>query len=190
MKVVFVAPVQPFRGGISHSATMSCNLLSKNHDVLAVSFSRLYPQWLYSLHGGRFQKDKNNASPKFKSVFILDSINPLTWVKAVRIIDSFNPEVIVFEWWTTYFGIMYWFMARQLKKRYKISVVCQNVLSHEERFFDAWLTKLFFSQASHFTCLDSISELKLRRLMGWPKLWCFENAVLADNLVWVVKNEG
>lgn len=162
MRVVVIGPVKPFRGGIAHSNTILCKNLAKKHRLLAISFKRLFPKWLYP---GRFQKEKGKAPKEFKTEFILDSINPLSWLKVVKRIRKFNADVVIFQWWTTFLAFCYWFLARMLKKRCRICVICQNVLPHEESRIHLFLTKFFFKQAHSFVTLSKAEEKLLKKIM-------------------------
>lgn len=53
MKVVVVGVVPPFRGGIAVTNDTICRNLGKNNEVVALSFSSLYPSFLYP---GKSQK--------------------------------------------------------------------------------------------------------------------------------------
>jgi len=162
MRVVVIGPIVPFRGGIAHSNTTLCKNLAKNNELLAISFKRLFPRILYP---GRFQKEIGEAPKEFKTEFIIDSINPLNWSKVVKRINEFGADVVVFQWWTTFLAPCYWFIARRLKKKCKISVICQNVLPHEKSSMHLMLTKIFFGQVDNFITLSKAEENTLKAVM-------------------------
>lgn len=162
MRVAVIGPVKPFRGGIAHSNTILCKNLAKKHILLAISFKRLFPKILYP---GRFQKEKGKASKEFRTEFILDSINPLSWLETAKRIKEFNADVVIFQWWTTFLAFCYWFLARMLKKHCRVCVICQNVLPHEESLLHLFLTKFFFKQAHNFVTLSKAEEKLLKKIM-------------------------
>ncbi len=161
MKVFIIGPVSPYRGGIPHSNTVLCENLSKKHPLLSISFSRLFPKFLYP---GRFQKEKS-SSKKFKSIELIDSINPFSWEKCVKLIKKEKPAHVIFQWWSTFFFPCYSYIAARIKDITTVSVVCQNVLPHEEGKIHSILTKIFFSNAHHFTVLSKEDLQILKRLM-------------------------
>jgi len=167
MRVVVIGPIKPFRGGIAHSNTILCKNLAKHNDLLVISFKRLFPKILYP---GRFQKEKEKAPKEFKSEFIIDSINPLSWFKTVKRIKEFNASVVIFQWWTTFLVPCYWFIANRVRKHCKVSVVCQNVLPHEESKIHLLLTKIFFKQAHNFVTLSKADERLLKKIMPKAKV--------------------
>ena len=55
MKIVVIGPVYPYRGGIAHhNSSLISALRAQGHDVLALSYKRQYPSFLYP---GRSDKD-------------------------------------------------------------------------------------------------------------------------------------
>lgn len=162
MKVFVIGPTSPYRGGIVHSNTMFCESLSKNHDLTSISFSRLFPK---SLYPGEFQKSNLKSKTSFKSIELLDSINPLNWEKVVQLIKKEKPNQVIFQWWSTFFTPCYTYIASRIKSTANVSVICQNVLPHEENKIHEILTKVFFSQVNNFTCLSK-SDLELLKTIS------------------------
>lgn len=163
MKVVVIGPVKPFRGGIAHSNTTFCKYLSKNHQVKVLSFKRLFPKPLYP---GKFQKEENKKPPKELNVeFYIDSINPFNWWNTVRKIRKIQPDTVIFQWWTTFLTPCYSFIAKRLKKDFRVSTVCQNVLPHEESKINSILTKMFFKHTHSAVTLSKSDQRVLEELM-------------------------
>ena len=156
-RIVLIGPVKPFRGGIAHSTTLLAEKLSKKNELLVLSFSRLFPKLLYP---GKFQREKGAPPKGIRTEFCIDSVNPVSWVKAVRKIKEFGAGVVVFEWWTTFLAPCYWFIASKANAR--VSVVCQNVLPHEKNSIHSFLTRAFLSKADSFVTLAKSDEKLLR----------------------------
>ncbi len=166
-KVFVVGPIIPFTGGIAHSNTTLCRNLSKRNDVTAISFSMMFPKFLYP---GDKQKDGPSLkNPPFKQKFILNTLNPISWLKIFNKVRKEKPNWIIFQWWHPYFVPSYLSIAllSRLFTKTKVGVVCQNVLPHEEGLSQTLihkpLTKLFFWSADHLITLSS-SDLDI--LMG------------------------
>ncbi|MBS3061371.1 MAG: glycosyltransferase [Candidatus Diapherotrites archaeon] len=164
MKVFVVGPIYPFRGGIAHSNRILCENLQKKHDVTAISFSRMYPKILYP---GKEQKEvTEDASFAVKTEYFLDSMNPLTWFKVADRIKKEQPDWVVFQWWHTFFAPLYWTIAKFGKnQKTRFSVVCQNVLPHEESKVHESLTKFFFGKVNYFITLSSSDLQILKKLL-------------------------
>jgi hypothetical protein len=128
MKVFVIGPVAPFRGGISHSGTHLCENLSKNHDVTAISFKRLYPKFFFK---ESMYEEGAKENPNFKTVTMLDALNPLTWNETINFIKKEKPDRVIFQWWTTYLTICYLHIINGIKKHTKTGAVLQNVFPHQ-----------------------------------------------------------
>jgi len=168
-RVVVVSPVVPFRGGISHSNTALCRNLSEKNEVLAVSFKRLFPSWLYS---GRFQRENKSPPSDLNVVECLDSVNPLSWWKTVKVIRDFKPDLVVFQWWTVFLFPCYLFISRLLSCE-KV-VVCQNVLPHKQGLLDVFLAKVFFAGVDRFVVLAESEKRELAKLTSKPSALLLE----------------
>ncbi len=176
MKVVVVGPIYPLRGGIAHSNRALCEALAHRHEVTALSFSRLYPQFLFP---GKEQREKNKDPDfKIKTRYWLDSVNPFSWISAAKRIRMEQPEWVVFHWWHTAFVPCYWTLAWFLKKnpKTKITIVCHNFLPHDQTHgFHFFFLNAFFRQAD---CLVSFSKNVLKELQNAfpskPSGWIIE----------------
>ncbi|MCX6802575.1 MAG: glycosyltransferase [Candidatus Diapherotrites archaeon] len=164
-KVVLISPVKPFRGGIAHSGTILAERLAEKNDLLVLSFSRLYPKFLYP---GKFQKESGKPPKGINAEFSLDSVNPFSWAKAVRRIKEFGPDVVVFEWWTTFLAPCYSYIAGRVRPA-RVSVVCQNVLPHEGSGIHSFLAKSFLSRADSFVALARSDEKILKSIVPKAK---------------------
>jgi len=175
MKIFIIGPIIPYRGGIAHSNTLLCKNLSKNNNVYCISFKRQFPKILYP---GREQIDKNLKLKKnLNSFFIIDSINPLTWLQVFDMIRKEKPDLVTFQWWTPFFMPCYTtisFLTRRFTKA-RISAVCQNVVSHESRFIERFLTKIFFKTINFFITYSSSDKQDIKKLLKNAKVeWIVE----------------
>ncbi|MEW6295743.1 MAG: glycosyltransferase family 4 protein [Candidatus Diapherotrites archaeon] len=176
MKVIVIGPIKPFRGGISHSNTITCTTLSKKHKVKVISFKRLFPKLLFP---GRFQKEKV-PQPNINIEWIIDTLNPFSWVKAVKLIEKEKPDIVIFQWWTTFLAPCYYFIARKIKGKTKISAITHHVLPQQEtgrNFYvsfviNKFLTKMFFRQIDNFLVRSNADKNKLLSLMPHAKVEC------------------
>lgn len=164
MRVYIIGPVYPFRGGISHSNTLLCENLSKKHYLKVLSFKRMFPSFLYP---GRDQKEVTKKNISLNVEYIIDSINPVTWIKTFFMIKKEKTDFLIFQWWTPFFTPSFFVIASltRLFTKTKISIICQNVLSHERAFLDLFLTKLFFITPHLFIVLSKQDIKVLKSIM-------------------------
>ena len=69
MRICFITPVPPLRGGISTSSNILINHLEKKEiDLLVISFSKLYPNFFFP---GKTQYNRNSKNNN--TLFLIDS---------------------------------------------------------------------------------------------------------------------
>lgn len=165
-RVAIVGPAYPLRGGNALFVAHLYDSLKLDHDAYVVSFKRLYPSFLFP---GKTQLNLSRAPVgSTPSRQIIDSIDPLSWVRAVRWITrpKRRPDIVVFVWWNPFFGVCYGAMARALRRRYGIPIVfvCENVVSHENRWPDRFLTRFALSAADYFLVLSGVVARRIESL--------------------------
>ena len=165
-RIAVVGPAYPLRGGNALFVAHLYDNLRLDHDAYVVSFTRLYPSLLFP---GKTQMNVSHDPVKSTpSRQIIDSINPFSWSKAVRWIlqPKRRPDLVVFVWWNPFFGVCYGTMARMLRRKLgaRIVFVCENVVSHENRFVDRFLTKFALSSADYFMVLSGVVASRVHSL--------------------------
>jgi glycosyltransferase involved in cell wall biosynthesis len=171
MRIVIIGPVYPYRGGIAHYTTQLADALDKSgiqHTV--ISFIRQYPSWLYP---GESDKEPGESTLKTDALFTLDPLHPWTWIKTARQISKENPDLIVIQWWTTFWAPAFAFLGwlQKIAKR-KITFIIHNVLPHEQQFWDKPLSKLALS--SGYSYIIQTPREKERLIQLLPKAQIFE----------------
>jgi glycosyltransferase involved in cell wall biosynthesis len=99
--------------------------------------------------------------------YLIDSVNPLTWLKAFGHIRSYRPDVVVLQWWVTFWAPVWW--ALGLLNRFflhrPILFICHNVLPHEERWWDPVLGRQALRWGSAFSVQSAEEKAKLLALL-------------------------
>ena len=170
-KMFIVGPLPPFRGGISHSNAVLCKNLSR-HDVTCISFKRQFPDFLYP---GKDQKDAGGKPASVRTLTMLDSINPLSWIRAYRAVKREKPSHLVFQWWSPFFTPSYWTIACLVKMftKTKVSAICQNVTIHESGIMGAVgnvLTSFFFRKMDYLVTYSSSDKKDVREMCPKAKV--------------------
>jgi len=165
MKIVLVGTAYPLRGGIAHYIALLYRHLSTRHSVEIVTFSRQYPEFLFP---GTSQKEQGGAAEVVPSVPLIDSMNPLTWLRAGRAIAKRKPDVVVFKYWLPFFGPCFGVIARIVRRRTgaRIVFICGNVVPHEPRWGDRAFTRFAFRAVDFFIVQSAAVERDLRSF--WP----------------------
>ncbi len=165
-RIAIVGPSYPLRGGNALFVAHLYDNLRVDHDCYVVSFTRLYPSLLFP---GKTQTNLSHDPVKSTpSRQIIDSVNPLSWRRAVEWIaqPARRPDLVVFVWWNPFFGICYGTMARLLRRKLGVGIlfVCENVVSHENRFVDKYLTRFALSAADYFMVLSRVVARRIESL--------------------------
>ncbi|MCG8605301.1 glycosyltransferase, partial [bacterium] len=162
MKIIIISSAYPFRGGIAQSAGILYNKLKeRGHEVSVLTFKRQYPKLLFP---GKTQLDNSaNEVIRIPTEPILDSIGPPSWIKCFRIIKNSKPDLLIFKHWMPFFAPCYGTIARLTRwfTDIKILFLCHNIIPHERRLGDLWLTKYAFGKADYFIVQSEVVRREL-----------------------------
>ena len=161
MKIAVLSCFYPFRGGIAQFNAALYAELGKTDIVKAFNFTRQYPDFLFP---GKTQyvTPDDEAAP-VESTAILDTANPFSWISAAKKIREWQPDVLIMRYWMSYFAPSLGFVARHAGKHCKVIGILDNVVPHEQRFFDTPFTKYFLKGCDGFvTMCDAVTDDLLR----------------------------
>ncbi len=163
MRVTLIGPVFPFRGGISHYHMLFAKaLIQAGFEIQIISFKRQYPHWLYP---GKSDRDPSQTALQVDAKFTLDPINPWTWWQSYNQIKPFSPDLVIFQWWTTFWAPAYLILTELLRsKRFPIAFLIHNVLPHENKIFDKLLARMVLSRGDFFVLLTKREQIRLFNL--------------------------
>jgi glycosyltransferase involved in cell wall biosynthesis len=168
-KVALIGPMLPFRGGIAQHTTMLHRALSESTEHLAISFSRQYPGWLFPGESDRDSTYKDHQEPGVE--YLIDSLNPLSWRKAVERILNFKASIVVLPWWTVYWAFCFGYLARTLRRKGLVVVFfCHNVIEHESANWKSFLTRRVLGYGSRFVVHSHEDEANLQHLIPGAKV--------------------
>jgi glycosyltransferase involved in cell wall biosynthesis len=160
MKITIVGTAYPLRGGIAHYNALLATHLSKQHEVITVTFKRQYPSILFP---GKTQDETGTVEHAEPAPQLIDSINPLNWFSVGRELRRQQPDLLIFKYWLPFFGPCFGTIAKVTKRgtTTKVLVICDNVIPHERRPGDVAFTKYFFRQADYFIVQSNAVERDL-----------------------------
>ncbi len=145
MKIIFAGPAYPYRGGpASFNDRLARQFSAEGHDVKIITFSMQYPGFLFP------GKTQYTDAPKPEGITIkriLNSVNPLNWISVGYKIKKAKPDILLLRYWLPFFGPSFGTVARIVRSNRKSVVICifDNVIPHEKRTGDKFLTKYFVS---------------------------------------------
>ena len=164
MKIVIIGPIYPYRGGISHYTAMLTQAFTKaDHQVEVISFRRQYPPWFYP---GSSDKDPSLIHLSTQGHFLLDPFLPWTWHQVANEISASKPDVVIIQWWTTFWAIPYAILGTWLKRSgLRLVFMIHNVIPHEPRPWDPWLAKQALSKGYAFITQTEYEKAQLLALL-------------------------
>ncbi len=168
MRIALVGPVHPWRGGIAQYLGLLGQTLAQRAEVRAVTFTRQYPELLFP---GQSQRDPEADPPSFPVAALLDSIGPWSWPRAARHLESFQPGLVVLKWWLPFFAPAFSQVVAPLRGRgTRVTLVCDNLVPHEHRLGDGFLTRMMLRQSDGYLVMSESVERDLDRLKpGAPR---------------------
>jgi glycosyltransferase involved in cell wall biosynthesis len=164
MNIDILGTAYPLRGGIAHYNALLASALGARHRVETITFKRQYPAFLFP---GKTQQESGEAPSVAPAPQLVDSINPLNWVRVGNILRTRRPDLLVFKYWLPFFGPCFGTIARVVRKNRhtKVICICDNVLPHERRPFDVSFTRYAFGAVDGFVVQSSAVERDLLRLV-------------------------
>jgi len=167
-RIGLLGPIHPWRGGLAQYLGLLGEALKAHAEVRAVTFTRQYPGFLFP---GTSQFDPEAPRPDFPTERLLDSIGPWSWARAARALDAFAPGAIVLKWWMPFFAPSFASsVARARRNGTRVVLVCDNLVPHEPKFYDATCTRWMLRESDGYLVMSEAVERDLDALKpGAPR---------------------
>lgn len=166
MKLCVIGPTYPYRGGISHYTTFLVqHLRNAGHWTQLYSYTRQYPRWLFP---GRTDQDPSIVPLKVECKYMLDPINPITWLRVAHQVRADAPDALILQWWVPYWMPSLAVISRWIRCNTAIRVVfiIHNVLPHEGGgTLDRQLAKIALSGGDAFIVHSDQEARQLKALL-------------------------
>jgi glycosyltransferase involved in cell wall biosynthesis len=162
MKVIILGTAWPYRGGIAaFNERLARQYQAEGHDVEVITFTLQYPSFLFP---GKTQYSNEPAPKGLKITRMLNSVNPLSWIKTGRYIRRQRPDLLITPFWLP-------FMAPALgtadrcacrKGMHRVGLL-HNLVPHEHRPGDKLFSRYFVRANDGFVTLSKsvLEELNL-----------------------------
>ncbi|HYM61475.1 MAG TPA: glycosyltransferase, partial [Thermoanaerobaculia bacterium] len=137
-RVAIVGPVFPYRAGIAYCTTRLAEELAKSCDVSIISFKRQYPRAFYP--GGDDIDETLLAKTPANARFVLDILNPWTWLRAALDLRRSRPDAVIFVWWIWVWALPYRLLLALLPRSTRVVLQCHNVGDKEPAWWKSLLT--------------------------------------------------
>ena len=144
--VVFLGPAHPYRGGIaSFTNRLAHEFNQQGWQSVVYTFSLQYPSFLFP---GKTQYSTEQEAYGLEIHQVVNSINPLNWLKVGNQLKRLAPDLIIVRYWLPFMAPAFGTILRKAKSNGKTKVVCiaDNIIPHEQRLGDKQLT-IYFQRA-------------------------------------------
>lgn len=162
--VVIIGPAHPLRGGLATFDHRLCReFLMQGEECMIYSYSLQYPSILFP-GTSQFTSDPPPQGIKIKSV--INSVNPLNWIKVGKELRHLKPDIIVVRFWLPFMGPALGTILRHVKKNKHTKVICiaDNIRPHEQRPGDKRFTAYFVKSVDAFIAMSEKVMNDLRRV--------------------------
>lgn len=162
MRIAFLGPSHPWRGGIAQFAqNLAAKLAEIGQDIMMFTFLHQYPELFFP---GSEQIEKASPKAVLPTQKILTPYNPLTWFSALHDIKAWNPDVLIISYWIPFMAPAFGFLLRHLKKTRDIYLI-HNLDFHEKWLLANALTRFAMRPADSFITLSKVSTNALNDLI-------------------------
>lgn len=162
MKIAFLGPAPPLRGGISQFAlSLAYTWLAEGHQVKMFGFRRQYPALIFP---GKSQTAEFILPSKLEIDNCYIPYRPDTWPRAVKKIRDYQPNILIVSYFIPFFSPSYIMICRALKG-VRITALLHNLVPHEPWLGARFLAQVFLEQCDNIICLSTATLNELRSLM-------------------------
>lgn len=153
-KVVIIGPAHPLRGGLAtFNQRLAKEFIQQGNDCSIYSFSLQYPSFLFP---GTTQYTDEPAPEGISIHTVINSVNPLNWIKVGNRLKNERPDIIVVRYWLPFMGPALGTILRRVRKNKHTRIVCiaDNVIPHEKRLGDKPFTSYFLKSCDAFITMS------------------------------------
>jgi glycosyltransferase involved in cell wall biosynthesis len=161
-KVVIIGPAHPLRGGLAtFNQRLAKEFTVSGHDCSIYSFSLQYPAFLFP---GKTQYSDEPAPEKTIIHTVINSVNPINWIRIGNRLKKERPDIIVVRFWLPFMGPSLGTILRKVQKNRHTRIICiaDNVIPHEKRFGDRPFTRYFLKSCDAFITMSERVMTDLR----------------------------
>lgn len=113
-RIIIIGPAHPLRGGLAtFNQRLAKEFIHVGYDCSIWSFSLQYPSILFP---GKTQYSNEQAPENLAIHPVINSINPLNWIKIGNRLKKEKPDIIVVRFWIPFMGPALGTILRRVKK--------------------------------------------------------------------------
>ena len=161
--IVILGTAYPYRGGLASFVEMLAQTFqNRNKQVDIITFKLQYPEWLFP---GKTQYSESPAPEGLSIARMVNSVSPFNWWQVGRHIRKIRPDVLILKYWTPFLAPCLGTICRIVAKNRHTIILTQldNVIPHEEHFYDGILTRYFVNSVHGFIYMSQQVKDDLER---------------------------
>lgn len=164
-RVAFLSTLYPFRGGIAQSnANLYHGFQELGYETQAYTFTRQYPDLLFP-GKSQYVTEKDETAAAVDARQLLDTLNPLTYLKTARAVKAFQPDLLILRFWMPFFAPSLGTVAGKLQKQGATVIsIIDNAFPHEQRPGDTFLTHYFLNRLDGAVVMSKAVQEDLKQL--------------------------
>lgn len=154
MKIVIIGSAHPLRGGLaSFNERLASEFQHNGNDVTIETFSLQYPKFFFP---GKTQYSDSPAPEGLKINVSVNSINPFNWIAVGNRLRKERPDLVIIKYWLPLMAPCFGTIARIIKsnKKTKVVTIIDNLIPHEKRIGDHFLTKYYVKASDAFVAMS------------------------------------
>ncbi|HJV79059.1 MAG TPA: glycosyltransferase [Paludibacter sp.] len=152
MKIIIVGTAFPYRGGLAaYNERLAREYLKQGNEVEIITFSLQYPAFLFP---GKTQFSDELAPKDLQVTRLINSTNPLNWIKVGRKIKEKSPDIVIFSYWMAFMAPCYGTIARYARSsKTKMVGLIHNMIPHEPTILDKLFPRYFVNSMDGFVSM-------------------------------------
>ncbi len=150
MKLAFLGPAPPFRGGIvTYFAMLARVLKGRGHEIFWASFKKQYPRIIFP---GSEQEGETAPWLDHPNSRRFIPWSPVSWWRTSSDLKEQAPSAVIIKFWIPFFAPGFFGVTWLLRHRTDIRIIylLDNVIPHEKYPFGRFLTRLALRQGHGF----------------------------------------
>lgn len=152
MKIIIVGAAYPYRGGLAaFSDRLAAEYMREGNEVEVVTFTMQYPGFLFP---GKSQFSNEEKPKDLQVIRLINSVNPLSWIKTGKYIASRKPDKVIFCYWMAFMAPAFGTIARMVHaKGIKTLALIHNMIPHEPTILDKLFPRYFVNSMDGFVAM-------------------------------------
>ena len=171
MKIVILGTAYPYRGGLAaFNERLASQFLQEGHEVEVLTFTLQYPSFLFP---GKTQYSSEKAPEGLRIRRVLNSCNPLNWIRVGRQLKKSAPDLLIACYWMSFMAPAFGTVCRIARKNKHTRCVAlvHNMLPHEPSMMDKLFSPYFVGAQHGFVALSEsvVHDIEKLDKNGVPK---------------------